>query len=39
MAYGTGAVISTADNLATWIRALVGGRVLNAKYLRICSTA
>lgn len=35
MAYVTGAVISTADDLATWIRALVGGRVLNAKYLRI----
>ncbi len=30
-----GGVISTADDLDTWIRALVGGRVLNAKYQRI----
>jgi D-alanyl-D-alanine carboxypeptidase len=34
-AYGAGAAISTADDLATWIRALVGGRVLNAKYQRM----
>ena len=27
-----GGVISTADNLATWIKALVGGRVFNANY-------
>jgi D-alanyl-D-alanine carboxypeptidase len=29
-AEGAGAVISTASDLATWIEALVGGRVLNA---------
>jgi D-alanyl-D-alanine carboxypeptidase len=31
-ATAAGGVISTADDLDTWIRALVGGRVLNAKY-------
>ena len=34
-ATAAGGVISTADDLDTWIRALVGGRVLNAKYQRI----
>ena len=34
-ATAAGGVISTADDVATWIRALVGGRVLNAKYQRI----
>lgn len=34
-ATAAGGVISTADDLETWIRALVGGRVLNAKYQRI----
>ena len=34
-ASAAGGVISTADDLDTWIRALVGGRVLNAKYQRI----
>jgi D-alanyl-D-alanine carboxypeptidase len=29
-----GAVISTADDLATWIEALVHGRVLHAAYQR-----
>jgi D-alanyl-D-alanine carboxypeptidase len=29
-ASAAGGVISTADDLATWIRALVGGKVLNA---------
>ena len=29
-AAAAGGVISTADDLATWIRALVGGKVLNA---------
>jgi D-alanyl-D-alanine carboxypeptidase len=32
---GPGGVISTADNLATWIQALVGGRVLDAEYQKI----
>lgn len=34
--YATAAsgVISTADDLATWMRALVGGKVLNADYQR-----
>jgi D-alanyl-D-alanine carboxypeptidase len=32
---GPGGVISTADNLATWIQALVGGQVLNAEYQKI----
>ena len=31
---GAGAVISTANDLATWIDALVAGRVLNAGYQR-----
>jgi D-alanyl-D-alanine carboxypeptidase len=31
---GAGAVISTANDLATWIDALVAGRVLNAAYQR-----
>jgi len=34
-AAGTGAVISTSNDLATWMQALVGGRVLNAEYQRI----
>ncbi len=34
-AFAAGGVISTADDLDTWIRALVSGRVLNAKYQRI----
>lgn len=29
-AFGAGGAISTADDLATWIRALVGGRVFDA---------
>lgn len=33
-AFGTGSAISTADDLATWMRALVGGKVLNADYQR-----
>ena len=33
-AEGAGAVISTASDLATWIQALVAGRVLNAAYQR-----
>ena len=33
-AAAAGGVISTADDLATWIRALVAGRVLNAEYQR-----
>jgi D-alanyl-D-alanine carboxypeptidase len=31
-ATAAGGAISTADNLATWIRALVSGKVLNADY-------
>ena len=31
-AAAAGGVISTADDLATWIKALVGGRVFNANY-------
>jgi D-alanyl-D-alanine carboxypeptidase len=31
-ALAPGGVISTANDLATWIQALVGGRVLNAEY-------
>jgi len=31
-ATGAGGAISTADNLATWIRALVSGKVLDADY-------
>jgi len=34
-AFAAGAVISTADDLATWMQALVGGRVLDAEYQRI----
>ena len=34
-ATAAGGAISTADDLDTWIRALVGGRVLNAKYQRL----
>ena len=34
-ATAAGGAISTADDLGTWIRALVSGRVLNAKYQRI----
>jgi D-alanyl-D-alanine carboxypeptidase len=34
-AAAAGSVISTANDLDTWIRALVGGRVLGAKYQRI----
>lgn len=34
-AAGAGGVISTANDLATWFQALVGGRVLNAEYQRI----
>src|SRR5436190_6573825 len=33
-AAAAGGVISTGDDLATWIKALVGGRVLNADYQR-----
>jgi CubicO group peptidase (beta-lactamase class C family) len=33
-ATAAGGVISTANNLATWIQALVGGKVLNADYQR-----
>ena len=33
-AAAAGGVISTASDLATWIRALVAGRVLNAEYQR-----
>ena len=31
-AAAAGGVVSTANNLATWIQALVGGRVLNSTY-------
>ena len=31
-ALAAGGVLSTANDLATWIRALVGGRVLNVEY-------
>jgi D-alanyl-D-alanine carboxypeptidase len=34
VAAAAGGVISTANDLATWIRALVAGRVLNAEYQR-----
>ncbi len=30
--FAAGGVISTADDLATWMRALVGGKVLNADF-------
>ena len=33
-AAAAGGVISTANDLATWIQALVGGKVLNAEYQR-----
>src|SRR5207244_7424372 len=33
-ASAAGGVISTGDDLATWIKPLVGGRVLNADYQR-----
>ena len=33
-ALAAGGVISTADDLATWMRALVGGKVFNADYQR-----
>jgi D-alanyl-D-alanine carboxypeptidase len=33
-AVGAGAAISTADDLATWIRALVSGQVFNADFQR-----
>ena len=33
-ASAAGGVISTANDLATWIQALVGGKVLNADYQR-----
>ena len=33
-AAGAGAVVSTASDVATWIQALVSGRVLNADYQR-----
>ena len=33
-AFGAGGAISTADDLATWIRALVDGRVFNADFQR-----
>ena len=33
-AAAAGGVISTANDLAIWIKALVGGRVLNAEYQR-----
>ena len=31
-AFAAGNVISTADDLATWMRALVGGKLFNAEY-------
>ncbi|MGE3742630.1 MAG: serine hydrolase domain-containing protein [Geminicoccaceae bacterium] len=34
-ATAAGGVVSTAEDVAAWIRALVGGRVLGAKYQRI----
>jgi D-alanyl-D-alanine carboxypeptidase len=33
-AFAAGGVISTAEDLATWMRALVGGKVLDAAYQR-----
>jgi hypothetical protein len=33
-ALAAGGVISTADDLATWMRALVGGKILDADYQR-----
>jgi D-alanyl-D-alanine carboxypeptidase len=32
--FAAGGIISTADDLATWMRALVGGRVFDADYQR-----
>ncbi|MER9546321.1 beta-lactamase family protein [Mesorhizobium sp. M0437] len=32
--FAAGGVISTADDLATWMRALVGGQIFNADYKR-----
>jgi D-alanyl-D-alanine carboxypeptidase len=32
--FAAGGIISTADDLATWMRALVGGKVFNADYQR-----
>jgi D-alanyl-D-alanine carboxypeptidase len=32
--FAAGGIISTADDLATWIRALVGGKVFDADYQR-----
>ena len=32
--FAAGGIISTADDLATWMRALVGGKVLDADYQR-----
>jgi hypothetical protein len=29
--FAAGGIISTADDLATWIRALVGGKIFNAR--------
>ena len=34
-AFAAGAVISTAADLATWMKALAGGKVFNAEYQRI----
>jgi D-alanyl-D-alanine carboxypeptidase len=34
VAWAAGGVISTANDLATWIQALVAGRILNAEYQR-----
>ena len=34
-AFAAGAVISTAADLATWMGALAGGKVLNAEYQRV----
>src|SRR5207249_3443946 len=33
-AFAAGGAISTVDDLATWMRALVGGKVLDARYQR-----
>jgi D-alanyl-D-alanine carboxypeptidase len=33
-AFAAGGAISTADNLATWMRALVGGKLFDADYQR-----
>ena len=32
--FAAGGVISTADDLATWMRALVGGKLFNADFQR-----